>query len=370
VAELDSVQVREAEQSDVEDVIEMFNQEYDTYFGKFVEEEELKGHIDSMPNEEEFVDQAAKGEVPVELVVVLSDGDFVGSGSLEVQDDRVELKSTMVREERRQERVDGSTGYEKLFDVRLADAEEIISSEEGPDIAYTQPVSAKTAGTQHVASKKGFVPTGVYDNKYFEVYPGRGRVSVLNMVYADSNFETSSELHLPEEFHEAAEHIIGSINDERSDDLEEVERQIMNEDYNGQYSVRYEILPEPFNIADIKIQPSENRQSLESVVEEIEDIDNELKEHGDDYWMKASLDAESPMASEAAEELRNYGFDYSGLKLDSFNGRETLELQKRPGPKKDRQFISPVLKLIEQLGLEYGEAVRESDYQGSRYVSI
>ena len=367
---LDSVQVREAEQSDAEDIVEMFNEEYDTYFGKFVEEEELKGHVDHMPREEEFVDQAAKGEVPEELVVVLEDGDFIGSGGLEVQDNRLELKSTMVRKDRRKERIDGCTGYEKLFDDRLEDAEEIIRSEEGPGIAYTQPVSAKTAGTQHVASKKGFVPTSVYDNKYFEVYPDRGRVSVVNMVYADSDFDDSGDLHLPQDIHEAGENIISSINSQRSEDLDKVERQIKQEDYNGSYSLTCETLPEPFNIADIKIKPSENGKSLDSVVEEIECIEEELREHGDDYWMKASLDAESPLASEAAEELREHGFEYAGINLDYMDGRDALEMQRRPGPMKERQFISPVLELIEELGIDYGDAERASNYGGSTYVSI
>lgn len=371
MVELDSVQIREADKKDAVEIVEMVSSEYDTYFGMYVEEDQLKSHIGDMPNREEFIQQASRGGSPEELVIVVEDDGFIGSGGLEEQGNRLELKSTMVRDDRRKERIDGRTGYERLFEERLEAAEEILESDEGPDIAYTQPVSAKTAGTQHVASKKGFVPTAVYDNKYFEVYPDRGRVSVVNMVYADSDFEPSGELYLPREVHEASEQIIESINDERSEGSEDIDRDVSGGNYEGEYSVSYEVLPEPFNIADIKLKPSENGQSLDSIIQEVQQIEEELEEHGDDYWMKASLEAESPLSVEAGEELQEYGFDYAGINLDSIDGKDALEMQKRPGPMKERQFIPSVLELIENLGINYeGETKRDSDYDNSRYISI
>lgn len=364
------MQIREAEKVDVQNIVEMFDREYDTYFGKYIEEEQLTEHINEMPSEEEFVNQASAGEEPEELVVVIEDGEFIGSGGLEAQSDRMELKSTMVKDDRRKERVEGRTGYERLFERRLEHAEGVIESDEGPAIAYTQPVSAKTAGTQHVASKNGFVPTGLYDNKYFEVYPGRGRVSVVNMVYANSDFETSGELYLPQEVHTTAEQVVESINKERSDRLEDIEREVTDGEYSGEYSVSCEVLPEPFNIADIKIKTSGNGRSLESVIDEIGRIEETLQEHEDDYWMKACLDAESPMAVEAANELKDYGFDYAGINLDSIDGRDALEMQKRPGPMKERQFIPSVMELINSLGIDYEEETRRSSEYSGKYVSI
>lgn len=111
------------------DVVSAFNEEYEKYYGMYVDQNKLEEFLTEMNRD---LENGIRPEEDVRSVRD-SEGNFIGVGAIKFQDNRAELGSTIiVPEYRSAENTDGDGVYEELFDSRHEDIEEMIKDEEDP----------------------------------------------------------------------------------------------------------------------------------------------------------------------------------------------------------------------------------------------
>ncbi len=389
--------IRLAKPEDAEDITEAFKAEYENYYGKYVNSEELsrfievmrdeldEGSIDDLPDEWSI--EAWKAEEAPEVVQTVedSDGEFVGVGAIKFQDNLAELGSTIIKQDRRGT-VSSDTGrtvYDELFKDRLDTSAKMIEAEDSPvDIAYTQLLADVSAATQHVADKHGFAVTGVYDKKFPLAYPTKGRVTVVDMIWADSHIENNQEeVYVPEAAEDTVLTALDNINAKRSSGLEKITRTVDTEESSHrdrQYEIKPKAVGDPMNFAEIQITEASNGGSTwDEVLKEIGEAQAEIQdgEDDEDYWIGLTLDANNAYLPSAAEEFEDMGFEYAGFnpgKIDAGEeNRDVLEMQYRPSTETYRkQFVEEAADFIRNTGMSHEDAEGSTDYETSELLEI
>lgn len=389
--------IRLAKPEDAEDITEAFKREYEEYYGKYVDAEELSGFIEVMREElgeasiddlpEEWGVEAWDAEEAPEVVQTVEDseGGFVGVGAIKFQENLAELGSTIIRNDRRGSvsTESGRTVYDELFKDRLDTSAQLIEDDDSPvDIAYTQLLADVSAGTQHVADKHGFAVTGVYDKKFPLAYPDKGRVTVVDMIWADSHIENrQEEVYVPETAEDTVVTALDNINSKRSDELEEITRTVETEPSSHeerQYKVKPKAVGDPMNFAEIQItEASQGGSTWDEVLKEIGEAQAQIQdgEDDEDYWIGLTLDANSSYLPKAAEEFEEMGFEYAGFnpgKIDAGDeNRDALEMQYRPSSETYRkQFVEEAADFIRETGMSHEEAENSTEYDTSELLEI
>lgn len=372
--------IKPAELQHAEDIVAAFNEEYVKYYGKYVDDNRLRDFIAEMPEEVDNTD------LPEEMIWTVENSDnseFIGAGAIKFDDNLAELGSTIiVPEYRERESTSGNGLYDELFRQRVDTASELV--EQGSiDLVNTQLLADKSAATQHTADKHDFAVTGVYDKKFPVAYEGKGRVTVVDMLWADSNIENDqNEVYLPEDAEGLADAALDNIEDKRSDDLESISREVLNDSREAdsqRYSVKTKAVdtPEedPMNFAEVSIVADETGEySWNDVLTEISRAQEQVTED-DDYWVGVSMDVNNPFSVDAALELSDLGFEYAGFnpgKLDAGNeNRDALEMQYRPSESTYvKQFVNEAVDFMDEAGMDYRKAAEQTHYESSQALEV
>ncbi len=378
----DSVEpdIQTAETEHAEKIVDAFNDEYVKYYGKYVDTEALEEFTEQMPEE---VDPENLPEEMLWAVENETDRDFVGAGAIKFHENLAELGSTIITPEYRESKTpEGQGVYDRLFEERL-DAAAQLKNQGAIDLVNTQLLADKSAATQHTADKHDFAVTGVYDKKFPIAYEGKGRVTVVDMLWADSRIENDQEeVYAPEEAEGLVNSALDNIEEKRDESLEDITREVLNdsESREGQsYSVKSKAVdkPEddPMNFAEISVVADEDGEySWDEVMYEIVSAQSEIDD-GDDFWVGVSLDANNPAGMDAAEQLHDLGFEYAGFnpgKLESGDeSRDALELQYRPSDETYvKQFVNEAAEFMDEAGIPYSDAEEETDYGSSQALEV
>jgi hypothetical protein len=381
--------IKRAEPEDAEEIVSAFNDEYIKYYGKYVDAEKLANFIDKMIEDIEQGEGIVDEERPDEIVrTVEHDDDFIGVSSVKLNDNLAEIGSAIIDPDYRSVGSSNSeedSVYERLHGNMLSTAEEVIREEKDPaNIIYTQLLADVSAASQKVAYDTGFAVTAVYNKKFPIAYEGKGRVTAVDMIWADSVIPNEQEeVYLPGELERENEEnivdfVLGNLNEKRSDEFEELEREVVRKgtDHTDErYRVKSKAVdkPEesPMNFAEVKVvQDDEGDYTWDDVLSEIGEAQGTVENSEDDYWMGVSLDANSSFAPSAARELEGFGFGYAGFnpgKLDSPVGkRDAIEMQFVPSEETYvKQFINEAVDFMDKLGIPYSrENVTEEQKTG------
>jgi hypothetical protein len=375
--------IKTAEPEHAEDIVDAFSDEYVKYYGKYIDEEKLEEFLEEMNQDLE------SGERPEEIVRVVEDdksGEFMGVSALKLEDNLVEVGSEIMLPEHRSRPSNVSKDesvYERLHSEMLDEARDIVDSEDPANIIYTQLLADKSAASQKVAFDHDFAVTAFYNGKFPVAYEGKGRVTAVDMIWADSQLPNNQEeVYVPEDAVEAVDQTLENVNSKRSDDLEQIARRTLTEGENHEerrYSVDSKAVdkPEekPMNFAEVEVvADEEGNYSWHEVLEEISEAQEKIRNSEDDYWVGVSLDVNDPYAVEAAEELEVLGFNYAGFnpgKLENGEKRDALEMQYRPSDEKfDKQFIHEAIDYMEALGIPHEKPSKESGHPSSEVVKV
>lgn len=384
--------IRLSRPDEAENITETFIEEYLDYYGMYVNPDLLEEFLNDMNRQlrgaerpEEIRAGWGREENPEIVRTVENSDEFLGVGSLKLQDNLLELGSTIIDPDYRNSRTpSGNSVYDELFMNRLETAKDMVSRP-GPEseIIYTQLLADKSAATQHTADKHDFAVTGVYDKKFPQAYEGKGRVTVVDMLWADSLIENNqSEVYVPEEAEDIVELSRENINSKRSENLERIERTISNsgsDHRDTSYKVKPKVVEDPMNFAEIEIVESETgNYTWEDVMDEISEAEQRLENSGterNDYWIGLTLDANSNYLPEAATLFEGEGFEYCGFnpgKIE-FNGetRDALEMQYRPSKERiEKEFVDEAAEFIRGSGMAAEETDSETDYSNSEIIAI
>lgn len=372
--------IGKASQKHAQNIVDAFVDEYVKYYGKYVDANKLEQFIGDMP------DNIDTENLPEEMLWTVEDetkGDFVGAGAIKFDDNLAELGSTIILPDyRKSVTPEGRGVYDKLFGERVKTAAEL--KEEGAvDLVNTQLLADKSAATQHTADKHGFAVTGIYNKKFPTAYEGKGRVTVVDMLWADSRISnTQDEIYVPEKAEGLVSSALDNIQNKRGDGLEEITRRVLNESEpkgNQMYSVRSKEVdkPEgdPMNFAEVSvIADDEGDYTWGGVLREISDSQRAVRQ-GDDFWVGVSLDTNNPSGMDAAQYLHDLGFEYVGFnpgKLDAGEeSQDALELQYCPSIRKhSKQFVDEAAQLLNESSLEYKNADEETGYDSSQALEV
>lgn len=372
--------IKPAEPGHAPEIVSAFNDEYVKYYGKYVDTEKLRNFI------METAADAEGDELPEELLWSVEDeenSDFVGAGAIKFDDNLAELGSTIIVPDYRERKTpEGNGVYDELFQERLEVASQ-LKNEGRIDLVNTQLLADKSAATQHTADKYDFAVTGVYDKKFPVAYEGKGRVTVVDMLWADSRIENSQEqVYIPDDAEELVNAALDNIEGKRSEGLEEITRDVLTEGESSDeqsYSVKTKAVdsPEedPMNFAEVSVvADDEGEYTWNDVLTEIGEAQTQIAD-GDDYWVGVSLDVNAPTSMGAASELSSLGFEYAGFnpgKLEAGDeNRDALELQYRPSDDTYvKQFVNEAVDFMEQSGMDYSDAEEETDYSSSQAVEV
>lgn len=345
---------------------------------------EVENAVESFSRPDEIRVEWGDDRDPEIIEVVENDGEFMGAGALKFQDNLLELGSTIITPEYRKSRTpQGDSVYDELFADRLDIAREMVEDPKDPaDIIYTQLLADRSAATQHTADKHDFAVTGVYDKKFPLAYKDKGRVTVVDMLWADSNIENNQDtVYTPESAEFIVNSALDNINDKRSSGLENIDRTVSTQSHRHQdknYRIKPKVVEDPMNFAEIEIVETETGEyTWDEVLQQISEAQETLQEneHDADYWVGLTLDANSPFIPTAAEELESYGFEYCGFnpgKID-LNGenKDALEMQYRPSDEGfEKQFVDEAAQFIRETGMGYSETESITGYNSSQVLEV
>ncbi len=376
---------RDADPADAEKIVSAFVEEYVKYYGKYVDQNELEEFISGM---NEDLNDDRKPEEKIRTVEAIEDGEgrFIGSGAIKFQDNLAELGSTIIAGKYRGKKNSGGNGiYHELFRDRHEDVKDMIEDDEDPvELAYTQLLADKSAATQHTADKHNYAVTGIYHKKFPVAYEGKGRATVVDMLWADSDIENQQEeVYVSEEVEDVVQAALENINNKKTE-TEDISREIINESRTrGESSYRMkskavdEPEDDPMNFAEIEVTVDVSSDySWDDVMEEIEKAEKQIENEEGDYWVGVSLDVNSPVGADAAEALQEQGFEYAGFnpgKLDAGEeNRDALELQYCPDDETYvKQFVNEAAEFMERTGMNFENPEDvDTDYEKSEALRI
>jgi len=372
--------IQTAQTTHAQPIVDAFNDEYVKYYGKYVDTEELSKFVAEMP------EQVDPEDPPKEIIWAVENQenhDFVGAGAIKFHENLAELGSTIIVPEYRESDTPSGRGvYDQLFGERLDEAAE-LKHRGAVDLVNTQLLADKSAATQHTAEKHDFAVTGVYDKKFPVAYEGKGRVTVVDMLWADSRIENGQEqVYAPEEAEGLVNNALDNIDSKRSDGLKEITREVLSESGDREdqsYRVESKAVDapknDPMNFAEISVVADDDgNYTWNDVLGEIVDAQSKIGD-GEDFWVGVSMDVNDNAGMDAAEQLHDLGFEYAGFnpgKLESGGeNRDALELQYRPSDETYvKQFVNEAVEFMDEAGISYSDAEEETSYDSSQAIEV
>ena len=355
--------VRLAEPEDAEDVVGLFLDEYDRYFGKFSDAELMRKSLQDMH-------RGLEDGTPWAGVMVVDapgDLDWAGNGIegvSAVKQNRPgwsELSSTVVDPDARGREVDGETVYQSLHQAREDFDEEVYPD----DKRYTQTVSF-TGKSQKGSMEAGFVPIGYSDGQFFEAKNGDGRISTVYMIDSENSYTENGTVHVPEgSIRDAVEEVLENLDENGVDIDRELEEGMERPETVAVNESNAEA------IGQARLTVVEDREGYEewSYGEVLNWVD-EMKARDEIEWTGLEVDAETPVAASLAYDT---GLDFERYQPDGLkNGDEwhdILGLQDRPSGTRDRYFVEDAMKVIEAAGIPHEKHGTET-YSGTEVHEV
>jgi hypothetical protein len=345
-----SLSTRLAQPGDAKDITRLFNQQYDTYFGKFSDDEQLSSSLEDMHR---AIDN---GEQPWGAVYVL-EGDTGVVGASALKNNRpgwCEYSSTVIAPEAR-----GGNGYSQLHAKRREAHDSYY-----PDLkGYTQTVSF-TAKSQKGSLNAGFTPVGYSDGRFFEANDGDGRISTVCMIDSAEDYTSNGTACLPD----------GSVKDAASKALENLNRQGAGIERcfenprgePGNLEVWTQAIP-AMGVARLRAMESSHPGSETMPYNEAIDWIETKRQKPEIEWLHIELEAASPAAYQMSQD-ENLEFErYHADGILTHDGwRDTLGLQDRPGGSLERQFVQPAKDIIEETSIPYSHQEVVGEFSGTK----
>jgi len=332
-------EVRLALEQDAEQIVDLFLDEYDTYFGKFSDPEKMREAISDMHLGIE------EGSPWAGVFVVDDNGEINGVSA--VKQNRPgwsEMSSTVIAPESRGKEIDGESVYQMLHQARKDFDEQFYPEEK----RYTQTVSF-TGKSQKGSLEAGFAPVGYSDGQFFEAKDGQGRISTVYMIDSGNDYTDEGTVYIPE----------GPVGDATEVALENMESQGIDIERELEESSKR---PETVSVEESNAEAigkarltvlEESEYMEEWSYDEILDWVNEKSESDEIEWMNLEIDANSPLAYSLIEDTDLYfeRFQPDGFRYDKW--RDLIGLQERPEGSRSRQFIGEAFDLIDSAGIPY-----------------
>jgi hypothetical protein len=327
---------RRAHSGDASQITDLFEQEYDRYFGKFSDDELLSESLESATMSIEG------GESPWGVVYVLQDGHGDVRGVSALKNNRsgwCEYSSTVIQPEAR-----GEGGYPALHRRRREAHKDYFPDTKG----YTQTVSF-SAKSQNGSLGAGFVPVGYSDAQFFEANKGDGRISTAYMLDSNEEYTAEAEIHVPEgPIRDAASKAVENLNGCGVD----IDRSFVSGGREpGKLEVQARVSP---GIGQARLtalgdrRPGSETREYEEVLGWIED----QKEKPAIEWIGVEVDAAIPAAGALVQDTE---MDFERYQPDGARTpdgwRDLLGLQHRPQGPRNRELIEPVFEIVKKAGL-------------------
>ncbi|MFB6180729.1 MAG: hypothetical protein ABEJ93_02530 [Candidatus Nanohalobium sp.] len=331
----EAVNVGYARRGDTGDIVGMFEDEYDTYYGNFVDEEDLMDQIIGMHQSIE------RGEVPDEEIFVVRDGgEAVAVAAASHEGGWSEIKSEMVHPDYRGEDLDGESFFRKVLEK--ADGAAVDKGQN----RYSVCVSNGEAKTQKAKQDMGYVPVGYGFLKHFVTYDGKGRESTAFMV--DGDFSEEGEVYVTGA-------LTGAV-DQALENLEGhgVDRTVI-QDKGGKdqyFDFKKKEIPD-FDMAKIEAVPigqepvqGESIVDYQELVSKVEAVENDPQYD----WVGVSLNANHPSTASLTEEFMDMGFTFERFQPDGMNNAssDVLGLQAMPEEEWKRQVTEDTYQIIQE----------------------
>ena len=355
--------VRLAEPEDAEDIVGLFLDEYDRYFGKFSDPELMRESLENMH-------RGLKNGDPWAGVMVLDAPENLDwsqdsvEGVSAVKQNRPgwsELSSTVVDPDARGQEVEDETVYQLLHQAREDFDEEVYPDEK----RYTQTVSF-TGKSQKGSMEAGFVPVGYSDGQFFEAKDGQGRISTVYMIDSENSYTEEGTVYVPEgPVRDAVDEVLENLDDHGIDIDRELEEDME----------RPETVAVDENTAEAigqaRLTVLEDAEGYEEwSYGEVLDWINEMRERDGIEWTGLEVDAETPVAASLAYDtgLEFERYQPDGLK-NGDNWHDMLGLQDRPSGTRDRYFVDHAMNVIEAAGIPHENHGTET-YSGTDVYEV
>lgn len=348
-------EVRLAEKEDASQIVDLFLDEYDTYFGKFSDPEKMSEAITDMHSGIE------EGSPWAGVFVIEKDGEIEGVSA--VKQNRPgwsELSSTVIAPESRGESIGDESLYQLLHQARQDFDEEFYPDEK----RYTQTVSF-TGKSQKGSLDAGYAPIGYSDGQFFEANDGDGRISTVYMIHSGNDYTDEGTVYVPEgPVRDATEVALENMEESGID----IERELEESSERPEtVSVTDKSVP---GIGQARLTVLEDSEEMEewSYSQVLEWID-ENKGSDEIEWVNLEIDANSPVAQYLVEDtdLDFERYQPDGIRSDGWH--DILGLQDRPEGVRDRQFVEPAFDIIDAADIPYDLKDVEA-YSGTDVYSL
>ena len=339
--------VRLAEPEDAEDIVGLFLDEYDRYFGKFSDPKLMKKSLEEMHSGLEDGSPWA-GVMVLDAPENLEWSQDGVEGVSAVKQNRPgwsELSSTVVDPDARGREVDDETVYQLLHQAR-EDFDKKVYPEEK---RYTQTVSF-TGKSQKGSMEAGFVPVGYSDGQFFEAKDGQGRISTVYMIDSGNSYTDEGKIYTPEgPVKDAVDQVLENLDENNVD----IERELEEDMERPETVAVNESNAEAIGQARLTVLEDAEGYEEWSYDEVLNWID-EMQENDEIEWTGLEVDAGSPVAASLAYDS---GLDFEryhpdGLKTGE-KWRDVLGLQDRPSGTRDRYFVDDAMNVIEASGIPH-----------------
>lgn len=347
--------VRLAREEDATQIVDLFLNEYDRYFGKFSDPEKMEEAISEM---HEGIED---GSPWAGVFVIDNDGDVEGVSALKQnRPGWSELSSTVIAPDSRGESIGGESLYQLLHQARENFDEDFYPDEK----RYTQTVSF-TGKSQKGSLDAGFVPVGYSDGQFFEANKGDGRISTVYMIHSANDYTDEGTVYVPEgPVRDATEVALENIEESDID----IERELEESSERPDTVSVLEQNAEAIGQARLTVLEDED-QYEEWSYDELLDWIESMKSRDEIEWMNLEIDAGTPLASSLVEDTNLYfeRFQPDGLKTDEWH--DILGLQQRPSGTRERYFIEEAMDVIDASGIPYEQQGVET-YSGTDVYEV
>lgn len=347
--------VRLAREDDASQIVDLFLNEYDRYFGKFSDPEKMQNAISKMHSGIE------EGSPWAGVFVIDREGQVDGVSA--VKQNRPgwsELSSTVIAPDSRGESIGGESLYQLLHQAREEFDEQFYPEEK----RYTQTVSF-TGKSQKGSLDAGFAPVGYSDGQFFEANNGDGRISTVYMIHSDNEYTDEGTVYVPEDpVRDATEVALENIEDSGI----EIERKLEESSERPDTVSVLEQNAEPIGQARLTVLEDEESYEDWSYKEVLDWIDS-MKTRKGIEWMNLEIDAGSPLAYSLVKDTDLYfeRFQPDGLRTDEWH--DIIGLQQRPQGSRERYFVDDAMEVIEASGIPYKELGVEN-YSGTDVYEV
>ncbi|WP_414838286.1 hypothetical protein ACK3SF_02690 [Candidatus Nanosalina sp. VS9-1] len=350
--------IRLAQKGDAEDIVGLFLNEYDRYFGKFSDPDKMAESIEHMHR------GLQTGDPWAGVMVLDAPDDLEWSqngieGVSAVKQNRPgwsELSSTVIDPEARSQEVDGVPVYQLLHQARESFDEEVYPDEK----RYTQTVSF-TGKSQKGSMEAGFVPVGYSDGQFFEAHNGEGRISTVYMIDSGNDYTGDGEVYTPDNEAQAVEQVLENLDEAGVD----IERTLENDEERPEEVAVKEQNAETIGQARLTVIPDKQDGYDTWSYDRVLDWVDQMQSREDIDWTGLEIDAGNPVAASIKSDT---GLDFERYQPDGIRTedgwRDIIGLQGRPSGTRERYFVDDAMSVIEAAGIPH-ERYGSREYSGT-----